>query len=132
MNLIAIKKQKKAKADIIVNPKFFDKPIKVKKDNKKIKKYEEDEINNYDENKNVPQFEEFAFVPNSGGSGFIVGDGEYVITNIHVIENAKKIAVRNGKVRNAKVLRISKNYDLAILELKNHSKRNFLLMRKIC
>ncbi len=123
------KKQRKAKAWILsVNPKFFDKPIKIKKDNKKNqKKYEEEEITNYDENKNVPQFEEFAFVPNSGGSGFIIGDGKYVITNIHVIENAKKIAVRNGigNARNAKVLRVSKNYDLAILELEKPFKKKF-------
>ena len=39
------------------------------------------------------------------GSGFIVGNGKYVITNHHVIDGAKKIAVRNGigKVRNAKL-----------------------------
>ena len=117
------KKQKQAKAWILsVDPKYFDKPIKIKKPNKKNQKnYEEEEITNYEENKNVPDFEEFAFAPNSGGSGFIIGDGKYVITNNHVIENAEKIAVRNGlgEVRNAKVFKVSKNYDLAILQLEN-------------
>ncbi len=123
------KKQKQAKAWILsVDPKYFDKPIKVKKPNKKNQKnYEEEEIKNYEENKNVPDFEEFAFVPNSGGSGFIVGNGKYVITNNHVIENAEKIAVRNGigEVRNAKVLKVSKNYDLAILKLENSYKKKY-------
>ena len=48
-----------------------------------------------------------------------MGKGKYVITNYHVIHNAKKIAVRNGlgKIRNAKVVDFSQKYDLAILEL---------------
>ena len=29
-------------------------------------------------------------------SGFIVGDGKFVITNYHIVQTAKKIAVRNG------------------------------------
>jgi serine protease Do len=53
------------------------------------------------------------------GSGFIVGNGKYVITNRHVIDNAGKLAVRNGtgEVRMARVKTIAKNDDLAILEL---------------
>ena len=58
---------------------------------KQSKEYEEKEIDNYDENKIIPHFEEFEFVENSGGSGFIIGDGKYVITNIHVIHEAKKL-----------------------------------------
>ena len=62
----------------------------------------------------------------AGGSGTVVYSKKhkdevytYVITNHHVIEGAKKIAVRNGigKVTNAKVAATSKDYDLAILEL---------------
>ena len=123
------KKQKQAKAWILsVDPTFFDKPIKIKKNEKKDQKeYQEEEINNYEESNNIPQFEDFAFVPNSGGSGFIVGDGKYVITNIHVIKNAEKIAVRNGigQVSNAKVLKTSKYYDLAILEVERKFEKKF-------
>ena len=127
------KKQKHAKSWILsVDPKYFDKVIKVKKKeenevNKKKKKkkedkqkeYEDEEITNYDDQKVTPNYEEFAFAPNSNGSGFIVGEGKYVITNYHVIDGAKKISIRNGigKVTNANVAAFSKDYDLAILEL---------------
>ena len=72
----------------------------------------------YDENKKTPNYEEFAFAPNAHGSGFIVGNGKYIITNHHVIKGAKKIAVRNGIgiVSNAKVKAFSKDYDSAILK----------------
>jgi len=115
------KKQKQAKAWILsVDPKYFDKPLKVKKKEKEEQKeYQEEEISDYDDNKVTPIYEEFAFAPSAHGSGFIVGDGKYVITNHHVINGAKKIAVRNGtgKVTNASVAAYSKDYDLAILEL---------------
>ena len=122
------KKQKEAKSWILsVDPQYFDKPLKVKKKEKENQKeYEEEEISNYDDNKITPNYEEFAFAPNAHGSGFIVGNGKYVVTNHHVIKGAKKIAVRNGigKVTNAKVAAISKDYDLAILELeKPYSKK---------
>ena len=128
------KKQKEAKAWILsVNPNYFDKPIKVKnKEKEKQKEYEEEEISNYDENKVTPIYEEFAFAPNGHGSGFIVGEGKYVITNHHVIEGAKKIAVRNGtgKVTEATVAAFSKDYDLAILELTTSYPKNFSIDSK--
>ena len=119
------KKQKKAKAWILsVNAKYFDKPAKVKKeikDEEKIEQeqYQEEEINNYQENQVVPNFEKFDFAANGWGSGFIVGKGKYVITNYHVIHNSKRVAVRNGlgQIRNAKVVNFSKKFDLALLQL---------------
>ncbi|MDP7196104.1 MAG: hypothetical protein QF864_07920, partial [SAR202 cluster bacterium] len=102
-----IKKLREAKSWILsVDPNYFDKPVKVnKKEKEENKEYEEEEISNYDDNKVVPNYEEFAFAPNAHGSGFIVGNGKFVITNHHVIKDAKKIAVRNGigKATNAKV-----------------------------
>ncbi len=55
----------------------------------------------------------------STGSGFVVYGGRYVVTNHHVIDGTKKIAVRSGtgEVRNAKVIAIAKDDDLAVLEL---------------
>ena len=90
-----------------------------KKEEEDIKKHEEEEIKNYNQKKIIPNYEEFEFAINGNGSGFIVGNGKYVITNNHVIEKANKVAVRNGigKVSNAKVLKTSEKYDLAILEL---------------
>ena len=133
------KKKNQAKAWILsVDPKYFDKPLEVK--NEEIKKeekqeqeeYQEDEISNYDENKVTPFYEDFAFAPNAMGSGFIVGDGKYVITNHHVINGAKRIAVRNGigKVREATVAAISRDYDLAILELSNPYPKSFSIDSK--
>ena len=128
------KKLREAKSWILsVDPKYFDKPVKVKKkDKEESKEYEEEEINNYDDNKIVPYYEDFAFAPNAHGSGFIVGKGKYVITNHHVIDGAKRIAVRNGigKVTNAKVAAISIDYDLAILELEKPYPKEFSISSK--
>jgi len=127
-------KQKQAKAWILsVDPKYFDKPVKVKKEDKKEQEeYQEDEISNYDDNKVTPNYEEFAFAPSGHGSGFVVGNGKYVITNHHVIDGAKKVAVRNGigKVTKATVAAISKDYDLAILELSNPYPKSYSIDAK--
>ena len=127
-------KQKQAKAWILsVDPGYFDKPVKVKKgEEKEQEEYQEDEISNYDDNKVTPNYEEFAFAPNGHGSGFVVGNGKYVITNHHVIEGAKKVAVRNGigKVTEATVAAISKDYDLAILELTNPYPKSYSIDAK--
>ena len=90
-----------------------------KKEEEEIKQHEEEEIKNYNQKKIIPNYEEFEFAINGNGSGFIVGNGKYVITNNHVIEKAKRVAVRNGigKVSNARVLKTSEKYDLAILQL---------------
>ena len=128
------KKQKEAKAWIIsVDPTYFDKPLKVeKKEKENQKEYEEEEISNYEENKIIPNYEDFAFAPNAHGSGFVVGNGKFVITNHHVIAGAKKIAVRNGigKVTNAKVAAFSEEFDLAILELANPYPKNYSIKAK--
>ena len=128
------KKLKQAKLWILsINPKYFDKPVKIRKKEKQENiEYEEEEIKNYEENKISPYYEEFDFAYNRGGSGFIVGDGKFVITNHHVIEGAKKIAVRNGigKVSNAKIAAISNKYDLAILELDKPYPKNYAVKDK--
>ena len=81
---------------------------------------QEVEVENYDKRKKEIQYEKFEFAYNFTGSGFIVGGGEYVITNNHVIDRAKKIAVRNGlgKISYAEVAATSARFDLAILKLK--------------
>ena len=127
-------KQKQVKAWILsVNPKYFDKPVKVKKeDQKEQEEYQEEEITNYDDNKVTPNYEKFDFAASSWGSGFIVGKGKYVITNYHVIHGAQKVSVRNGKghIRNAKVVNFSKKFDLALLELDKNYHHKFSLKSK--
>ena len=108
------KVEKKKKEEEIVENEELN-----KKEEAEIKKHEEEEIKNYNQKKITPNYEEFEFAINGNGSGFIVGNGEYVITNYHVIEKATRVAVRNGigKVSNARVLKTSEKYDLAILQL---------------
>jgi S1-C subfamily serine protease len=61
------------------------------------------------------QADEYAYT----GSGFITADGYHIITNRHVIEDAKRIYVRNGygELRSASVLKMSGTDDIALLEL---------------
>ena len=127
------KKILQVKAWIIsVEPTYFDKPLKVEK--KKLKELIDikKEIENYDNNKIKPNYDEFTFAPSYYGSGFIVGDGEFVITNYHVIESGKKIAVRNGtgQISEANVYDYSIDYDLAILKLKQPYPKKFAISTK--
>ena len=109
-----------------IDPKYFDKP---KRDwsfwKKKNKKYEDEEIKQYEKRKKKIQYEEFDFAYNATGSGFIVGKGNFVITNHHVVHGSKKIAVRNGngKVSHATIAATSEKYDLAILKLERPYKK---------
>jgi serine protease Do len=124
-------KQKQAKAWILsIDPKYFDKPVKIKKEDKKEQEeYQEDEIDNYDENILTPNYEDIQFAYNWSGSGFVVGEGKYVVTNHHVIDGAKRIAVRNGlgKVREGSVLASSRDYDIALIELNKPYQKKFSL-----
>ena len=119
-------KQKETKKWILsIDPEFFKKE-KIKKISKKKKKeYQEEEIEKYDNRKKEIEFEKFDFAYNFTGSGFIVGNGKYVITNNHVIDGARRIAVRNGKgkISYAEVAAVSKDYDLAILKLNKKYKQ---------
>lgn len=55
----------------------------------------------------------------STGSGFIIDGGARVVTNAHVVGNARQLIVRNGigQVRQARVEVLGKEDDLAILRL---------------
>lgn len=57
--------------------------------------------------------------PRGSGSGFIVDDGKQVITNVHVIGNAKSIEVitPSGEVFNARVSKVDEFSDLAVLDV---------------
>ena len=51
------------------------------------------------------------------GSGFAVGNGQFIVTNHHVIDKATKVTVKlsDGRELRAKVLSKDQNHDLAIL-----------------
>lgn len=66
------------------------------------------------------------------GSGFVIGDGNYVVTNSHVIEQEldesllQKLAVFSGKGRAAKVILATliaqdKEHDIAILKIEGNA-----------
>ena len=65
------------------------------------------------------------------GSGVILNDGRWIITNKHVIENSKYIVVRNGlgKVREVETVEVpaDENLDLALLILKKPFPSNYSL-----
>jgi S1-C subfamily serine protease len=55
----------------------------------------------------------------SGGTGFLVNAKGYLVTNYHVVENAKYIAVQNatGKDLQARVVYLDTKRDIAILKI---------------
>jgi 2-alkenal reductase len=59
-------------------------------------------------------------IPGSGtGSGFIWDDAGHVVTNNHVVQNARTVAVRlpSGEVAPAEVRGVAPTYDLAVLRI---------------
>jgi len=120
-----------------IDPNYFKKKQVKGIRPKQSEEYEEKEIDDYEENKITPQYETIDFEPcdkckYGSGTGFIIGDGKYVITNHHVINNAKKIAVRNGigKVSYAKIYDTSEKYDLALLELEKPYAKKYSIKSK--
>jgi len=66
--------------------------------------------------------EPLPFAPGSPiltGSGVLIEGGRLIVTNRHVVEGVKTIAVRSGTghVRKARVVRVSSDDDLALLEI---------------
>ena len=55
----------------------------------------------------------------SAGSGFVVDAGGYVVTNYHVIRNAKQIQVNtfNGKIYGAEVIGFNQTTEIALLRI---------------
>ncbi len=57
----------------------------------------------------------------TGGTGFIIDGKGYLVTNAHVVENAKNVAVQNSKGTDyiTKVVYIDKQRDIAILKIED-------------
>lgn len=57
----------------------------------------------------------------SSGSGVIVSEDGYIVTNHHVISDAKKLTVtlNNKRVYSAKIIGVDKTTDLAIIKIKD-------------
>jgi 2-alkenal reductase len=59
--------------------------------------------------------------PSSSGTGFIWDNQGHVVTNDHVVQGAKMVALRfaSGEVAEAEVIGVAPNYDLAVLRIRN-------------
>jgi len=70
---------------------------------------------------------------NSFGSGFLINESGYILTNYHVIEDANPIRVSIGKDTAtfiAELVRFDASYDLALLKI-NKSNTPYLLMKQL-
>lgn len=74
------------------------------------------ELNNVKDQINIPVKE---IVYKTGGTGFIIDGKGYLVTNAHVVENAKNIAVQSSKGVEyiAKVVYIDAQRDIAIIKI---------------
>src|SRR5215203_3654026 len=57
----------------------------------------------------------------ASGTGFVWDNNGHVVTNNHVVQNGREVAVRfaSGEVAQAEVIGVAPNYDLAVLRIKN-------------
>ncbi len=57
----------------------------------------------------------------ASGTGFVWDNAGHVVTNNHVVQNGREVAVRfaSGEVAQAEVIGVAANYDLAVLRIKN-------------
>lgn len=62
----------------------------------------------------------------SSGSGIVITKNGYIVTNYHVIEEATKIEVNlNNKTYSAKIVKVDKSNDLALLKIDDDKYQNF-------
>jgi 2-alkenal reductase len=57
----------------------------------------------------------------ASGTGFIWDSSGHVVTNNHVVQNGREVAVRfaSGEVAQASIVGVAPNYDLAVLRIRN-------------
>ena len=76
----------------------------------------------------APNVDVLATLPNSGelkasGSGFFISDDGFLITDFHVVRDAKKLIVKNHSgLLPATVVQIDKEHDLALLKVSGNFK----------
>jgi 2-alkenal reductase len=59
--------------------------------------------------------------PGAAGTGFVWDAAGHIVTNDHVVQNARVVAVKfaSGEVAQAEVVGLAPNYDLAVLRVRN-------------
>jgi S1-C subfamily serine protease len=57
----------------------------------------------------------------ASGTGFVWDNNGHVVTNNHVVQNGREVAVRfaSGEVAQASIVGVAPNYDLAVLRIRN-------------
>lgn len=67
----------------------------------------------------VKVFDEIPYIPISSGSGIILTEDGYILTNAHVVDGAKKLAVvlYDGSEYEAEIIGIDKKSDLAVISI---------------
>ena len=57
----------------------------------------------------------------ASGTGFVWDNSGHVVTNNHVVQNGREVAVRfaSGEVAQASIVGVAPNYDLAVLRIRN-------------
>jgi S1-C subfamily serine protease len=57
----------------------------------------------------------------ASGTGFVWDNSGHVVTNHHVVQNGREVAVRfaSGEVAQASIVGVAPNYDLAVLRIRN-------------
>src|SRR6266487_2309457 len=57
----------------------------------------------------------------ASGTGFVWDNAGHVVTNNHVVQNGREVAVRfaSGEVAQAELIGVAPNYDVAVLRIKN-------------
>jgi len=68
------------------------------------------------------------YVPSGAGSGFFWNKEGYVVTNYHVLGNARGIAVsfKTGKAYKAKVIGVEPRKDIAVLKINSKAAKEYL------
>lgn len=64
-------------------------------------------------------FGDMPYTPVSSGSGFIIAEDGYIVTNAHVVDGSKQIAVKlyDGTEEKAKLMGLDKKSDLAVIKI---------------
>ena len=67
----------------------------------------------------VKVFDEMPYLPVSSGSGIILTEDGYILTNAHVVDGAKRLAVilYDGTEKEAEIVGIDKKSDLAVISI---------------
>ena len=99
---------------------------KVKEDQRQYKSEVTKEVTNLKNKITVVPPKEIDY--KSGGSGFIIDPKGLLVTNAHVVKNAKNIAVQNksGNSFNARIVFIDAGKDLAILKIEDDNFKPFM------